>query len=74
LSAYGGGEMASESGKQWDATEDQVSPRPDLSRYSLVVEGPWTEADEIWFECMTGEYDRRLLREIHEREAVESDL
>ncbi|MGH2938900.1 MAG: hypothetical protein ACRDPE_12365 [Solirubrobacterales bacterium] len=38
------------------------------------LEGPWTEADEIWLECMTGEYDRRQLREIHAREAAESGL
>jgi hypothetical protein len=66
--------MARDSGKLKDTIEDPVQPWPDLSKYSLVVEGPWTEADEIWFECMTGEYDRRLLRETHEREAVESDL
>jgi hypothetical protein len=66
--------MTRDSGKPKDKTEDLVLPRPDLSRYSLVVEGPWTEADEIWFECMTGEYDRRLLREIHEREAAESSM
>jgi hypothetical protein len=41
---------------------------------SFGLEGPWTEADEIWFECMTGEYDRRQLREIYAREAAEADL
>jgi hypothetical protein len=38
------------------------------------LEGPWTEADEIWFECMIGEYDRRWLREFYAREAAEADL
>ena len=66
--------METDSGKLQDLTEDRARPLPDLSRYSLVVDGPWTKADEIWFECMTGEYDRRLLREIHGREAVKSDL
>lgn len=41
---------------------------------SFALEGPWTEADEVWLECMTGEYDRRQLREIYVREAAESDL
>jgi hypothetical protein len=40
----------------------------------FALEGPWTEADEIWFECMTGEYDRRWLREFYAREAADSDL
>jgi hypothetical protein len=41
---------------------------------SFALGGPWTEADEIWFECMTGDYDRRRLRETSAREAAESDL
>jgi hypothetical protein len=40
----------------------------------FVLQGPWTEADEVWLECMTGEYDRRWLREFHAREAAEADL
>lgn len=40
----------------------------------FALEGPWTEADEIWLEYMTGDYDRRLSREIYEREAAEADL
>jgi hypothetical protein len=38
------------------------------------LEGPWTEADEIWLECMTGEFDRRQSREIHARDSAEADL
>lgn len=41
---------------------------------SFVLEGPWTEADEIWSECMTGEYDRRWWREFYAREAAKADL
>lgn len=55
-----------------ETEERSASRHPWLD--SLVLKGPWTEADEIWFECMTGEYDRRLLREIYAREAAESDL
>lgn len=40
----------------------------------FVLEGPWTEADEIWLECMTGEYDRRWWREFYAREAAKADL
>lgn len=36
--------------------------------------GPWTEADEVWLEYMTGEHDRRWRREIYAREAAEADL
>jgi hypothetical protein len=38
------------------------------------LRGRWTEADEIWLECMTGEFDRRQLREIYARESAEADL
>lgn len=41
---------------------------------SLAFEGPWTEADEIWVECLTGEYDERLEREAREREARDTGL
>jgi hypothetical protein len=41
---------------------------------SFALPGPWTEADDTWLECMTGEYDRRIQREAFEREAAGSDL
>jgi hypothetical protein len=67
--------MAGENGKPKAKPEDEAAkPRVDLSRYSLVVDGPWTEADDVWLECMTGEYDRRIQREAVERELNESDL
>ena len=69
--------MAKENGKPKSKAEETTEERPP-SRHprldSFGFEGPWTEADEIWLECMTGEYDRRLVREIHEREAAGSDL
>ena len=37
----------------------------------MFFEPPWTEADEIWVECLTGEYDRRMEREKRERQARE---
>jgi len=40
----------------------------------FALEGPWTEADEVWLEYMTGDYERRLQREIYAREAAEADL
>jgi hypothetical protein len=41
---------------------------------SMAFKGPWTEADEIWVEWMTGEYQQRVEREAREREAREADL
>jgi hypothetical protein len=52
----------------------EISPAGHRWVDSFALEGPWTEADEVWLECMTGEYDRRQLREIYEREAAEADL
>lgn len=38
------------------SSEDQPRRRyPKLESFAL--EGPWTEADEIWFECMMGNWD-----------------
>ena len=53
--------------------EEQVTLRQWMDSFP-PLEGRWTEADEVWLEYMTGEYDRRLLREAYAREAAETDL
>jgi hypothetical protein len=46
-----------------ETADPSMGRRPTLAGDPVIFEGPWTDADEIWLECMTGEYDRRLQRE-----------